>query len=332
MNNQLLDARYRILTVLNVGEVAQTYLVEDASLPNSKFVLKQLHPASNNPQALKILRCLFADEVKILELLGQEHDQIQKLVAHFEENEEFYLVQEFIPGNPLTEEILQGIPLSEDEVINLLSEILEVLVFVHSREVIHQDIKPANMIRRESDKKLVLIDFGTVKEIVTTIVGNLEYIPVEQLHGKSQYNSDIYALGILAIAALIGLTPNEIAILPSHKNVLTGEILWRYQIPQVNTELAKILDKMIRFDYRKRYQSAREVLNDLKKLKNHEYEPQSRNQKKIRIVLTGIVSCIAVSVATWFFLAHNSVNNPLQLYKQGNDFNKVIKIHPDSAK
>ncbi len=344
MNSQLLDARYRILTVLNVGEVAQTYLVEDASVPNSRFVLKQLHPASNNPQALKILRCSFTDEVKILEQLGQEHDQIQNLVAYFEENEEFYLVQEFVPGNPLTEEILQGTPLNEDQVINLLSEVLEILVFVHSHEVIHQDIKPANMIRRESDNKLVLIDFGTVREIVTTIVGNLEYIPVEQLHGKSQYNSDIYALGIVAISALIGLTANEIAILPSHKNVLTGEILWRYQIPQINRKLAKILDKMIRFDYRKRYQSANEVLQDLKNLNNQEYVQPNLERKKNRVILTGIVSCIAVSLAAWFFLNLKPVNNPQKIYLAGvhkyelgdykgavKDLTKAIEINPQNA-
>lgn len=331
MNSQLLDARYRILTVLSVGEVAQTYLVEDANLPQSKFVLKQLHPASDNPQGLNVLRCLFADEVKILAQLGQEHEQIQKLVAYFEENEEFYLVQEFVPGNPLTEEIFQGKPLSEDQVINLLSEILEILVFVHSREVIHQDIKPANMIRRESDNKLVLIDFGTVRELVTTIVGNLEYIPVEQLQGKTQYNSDIYALGIVAIAALIGLTANEVAILPSNKNVLTGEIVWRYQVPQVNRELAKILDKMIRFDYRKRYQSAREVLNDLQKLKNQEYVQQNLEQQKLRIIVTGVVSCLAVSVAAWFFLSAKSVNNPQELYLEGvgkyqqGDYKEAVK-------
>lgn len=203
MNGQILDARYRILKVLNVDEVIQTYLVEDAILPGSQFIVKQLHPASDHLQDLIGLQSLFADEAKTLQQLGQEHDQIQKLVAYFEENKEFYLVQEFIHGNNLTEEILLGTPLTEEEVISFLSEVLAILVFVHSRGVMHRDIKPANIIRRESDKKLVLVDFGAVQEVVTTIVGNLEYVPVEQLRGEPQYNSDIYALGIVAIAALI---------------------------------------------------------------------------------------------------------------------------------
>ncbi|MBW4561995.1 MAG: tetratricopeptide repeat protein [Mojavia pulchra JT2-VF2] len=344
MHSHLLDARYQILTVLSAGEVAQAYLVEDSNLPGNQFVLKQLHPADQNPQALKILRGLFADETDTLKKLGQEHDQIQKLVAHFEENDEFYLVQEFIVGNSLTDEILRGTPLKENQVISLLSEVLEILAFVHSYGVIHQDIKPTNIIRRESDNKLVLIDFGSVKEIVTTIVGNLEYIPIEQLHGNSQYNSDIYALGIVAIAALIGLTADEISILPSNKNLLTGEIVWRHRIPQLNKQLANILDKMVRFDYRKRYQSATEVLKALKKLNNHESDQQNQRSKKPWLILAGIVGCIAISATAWMLLTPKKVVNTKELFEEGvktyergnykeavKTFTQVIELNPKDA-
>ncbi|WGV27163.1 serine/threonine-protein kinase [Halotia branconii] len=344
MDGQILDARYRIIKVLSVEEVVQTYLVEDTSLPDQQFVVKQLHLAKNHPQDLTVLRRLFAEEATAIAKLGKEHDQIQKLIASFEENEEFYLVQEFIFGSPLTEEVLLGTPLEEDQVISLLFEVLEILLFVHSCGVIHLDIKPANIIRRESDNKLVLVDFGAVQEIVTTIVGNLEYIPVEQLHGNPQYNSDIYALGIVAIAALIGLPANEISKLQSQKNVLTGEIVWRNRSMKVNQNLAKIIDKMVRFDYRKRYQSVTEVLHDLQQLTNQEPEGKKYNSKKLWLITAGIASCITFSIASWFFQSPKFVDNTQQLfqegitkYNQGNykqavdNLTQVIKLEPKNA-
>ncbi|QIR41039.1 tetratricopeptide repeat protein [Tolypothrix sp. PCC 7910] len=341
MHSHLLDARYRILAVLNTGELTQTYLVEDTNLPNSQFILKQLQPANKNSQDIKILRRFFTREAATLEKLGQKHDQIQQLVSYFEESEDFYLVQEFIPGKPLTEEILLGIPLEEEQVINLLTEILEILVFIHSHDISHQDIKPANIIRRESDNKLVLIDFGSIKEIVANIVGNLEYIPIEQLQGNTQPNSDIYALGIIAIASLIGLTENEIDILPKHKNLLTGEIIWRDKIPQVNKDLARIIDKMVRFDYRKRYQSASEVLNDLKQLNQ---DGKQQPVQKPWLILAGIVSLVTVGIAAWFSLMPKPVGDSKLIYLQGvekyergdykkavEDLTKVITLNPRNS-
>ncbi|BAY64197.1 TPR repeat-containing serine/threonine protein kinase [Calothrix brevissima NIES-22] len=347
MNSYLLDTRYRILAVLSTEELTQTYLVEDSNLPESQFILKQLRPANNNPQELNILRRLFRGEAETLEKLTHAHNQLQKLATYFEEKEEFYLVQEFIPGNPLTEEILLGIPLEEEQVINLLLELLEILVFVHSYEVIHQDIQPSNIIRRDVDNKLVLIDFSSPREIVTTTMGNLEYIPIEQLQGNPQYNSDIYALGIMAIAALQGLTVEELTILIGNKNVLTGEIIWRNNMPQINQELAKIIDKMIRFDYRKRYQSANEVIDDLKQINDTQEEPKQEKQKlqKPWLLLTGIAGFIALGTAAWFFLTPKPVVDAKLLYLQGvekydrndyqgaiKDFTQALEANPKDAK
>ncbi|GAX36364.1 serine/threonine-protein kinase [Nodularia sp. NIES-3585] len=347
MNGQILDARYQILKVLNVEEMVQTYLVEDAILPGSKFVVKQLNSGSDNLQELRTVRGLFADEAKKLQQLGESHDQIQNLVNYFEDNEEFYLVQEYIIGNNLTAEICLGIPLEEEQVIGVLSEVLEILAFVHGRGVIHQDIKPANIIRRDSDQKLVLVDFGGVQEFVTTIVGNLEYVPVEQLRGEPQYNSDIYALGIVAIAALIGLPANEIARLQNQKSVLTGEIIWRNKNIKVSQKLAKIIDKMVRFDYRKRYQSVSEVLNDIQNLKTHKYTQPKQLHPKLWLILAGIASFLGLVTATWFFQSRQPVVTEVnfeQLYQQGlkkyqagdyqaavEDFTQAIALDSKSA-
>ncbi len=345
MNSHLLDGHYQILKVLNDGEKEKTYLVEDINLTGKQFIVKQLCLPNSNPQALTILRRLFTSKVATLEKLGQEHDQIQKLIASFEENEEFYIVQEFIPGNPLSDEIIQGQPLREDEVISLLSEILEILVVVHSYGVIHRDLKPANIIRRESDKKLVLVNLGTFNEAINNTVDNSEYMPIEQINGNLKYNSDIYALGIVAIAALKALPTNEISNLRSQKNKLTGEIVWRDKNLKVNRKLAKIINKMVRFDYRKRYQYATEVLDDLKKLINVDDDQQKQHQKKLLLVLAGIVGCISLSVAAWQLRSPKLVSDAQQtLYQEGvnkyesgnyegavEDFNQAIKLDPQNA-
>ncbi|MDD1428760.1 serine/threonine protein kinase [Dolichospermum sp. ST_sed9] len=153
---------------------------------------------------------LFEQEAQILYQLGQNYDQIPKLSGYFQEDQDFYLIQEFIDGYDLSQEISPGKKLSENDVIQLLRDVLEILVYVHENKVIHRDIKPANIMRRK-DGKLVLIDFGVVKQINTTIAiksgstsrtsgfGTVGYMPIEQAIGKPKFSSDIYAVGMIAI-------------------------------------------------------------------------------------------------------------------------------------
>ncbi len=155
--------------------------------------------------------------------------------------------------------------------IRLLKDILEVLAFVHQKGVIHRDLKPSNIMRRESDGKIVLIDFGAVKQVATQIanaqgqtrftivIGTHGYMPSEQANGHPTLSSDIYAVGVICIQALTGINP----AFPTDPR--TGEIIWRNQT-QVSPKLADIIDKMICYDYRQRYQSADEALQALKTL------------------------------------------------------------------
>ncbi|BAY18891.1 TPR repeat-containing serine/threonine protein kinase [Anabaenopsis circularis NIES-21] len=344
MDDQILVTRYRIIELLYTEESVKTYLVEDITIPEQQFIIKQLRPETNNPQNLAWLRQSFFKEAKVLQQLGRENDRIQKIVACFEADEEFYLVQELIDGHELAEEILVGFPLREDQVINLLLEILDILLFIHYRNVIHQDIQPASVIRRYSDNRLVLVDFGSVQEMVTTIVGNLEYIPLEQLQGQPQYNSDIYALGIIAIAAIMGLSQNEISRLQSQKNLLTGEIIWRDRTIKVSRELTKIINKMVRFDYHKRYQSVTEVINDLQQLKNYQYQPQKLQFPRFRLIFIGITSLLVALIIGCFSQWLKPINNEQILYQEGiseydqgnyqesvNNFTQPIKINPQNS-
>lgn len=275
-----LKERYKITRVLGSGGFGRTYIAEDTDRPgNPVCVVKQLKPASDNPNLMQLARRLFTREAQTLEKLGN-HDQIPQLLAYFEEQGEFYLVQEFISGHPLSQELGLGYQLPEIRVIAILEELLKILEFVHSQNVIHRDIKPSNIIRRESDGKLVLIDFGAVKvadqleaegqSALTVGIGTRGYMPSEQSDGKPRPNSDIYAIGMIGIQALTGLFPSKIR---EREDPRTGEIVWRNKA-RVSLVMADLLDRMVRYDYRTRYQSAAEVLQDLQELPvSHSFPP-----------------------------------------------------------
>lgn len=272
----LLSRRYKIDRILASGGFSLTYLAQDTQRPgNPLCVVKHLVPARSDARFLQTARRLFKTEAEILEKLGK-HDQIPQLLASFEENTEFYLVEEFIEGHPLSEELPSGKQLTEDQVIRLLKSVLEVLAFLHERRVIHRDLKPSNIMRRQFDQQLVLIDFGAVKQMqpqhyrtpddnaseegFTVAIGTRGYAPPEQLAGYPGLSSDVYALGMVAIQALTGRMPYQLSPNPE-----TGTVVWR-DLAQVSDEFAAILDHMICYYFNERYQSAIEVLRDLKAL------------------------------------------------------------------
>lgn len=264
-----LARRYEILGHLGEGGFGRTYIAKDLQRPGQpQCVVKHLQPVNTDPQFLQDVGRLFQQEAEVLEKLG-DHDQIPRLLAYFRDGQDFYLVQEFFLGETLSTELIQGQPWHESSVYHLLQEVLKVLKFVHSQNVIHRDIKPDNLIRRQRDQKLVLIDFGAVKQVrglqvvtqghttVTISVGTLVYMPPEQISGKPRRSSDIYALGIMAIQALTGLLPEDFK-----DDLDTDEGSWQ-QKAQVSQPIADIVTKMVRYRPMERYQSAVEVLIDL---------------------------------------------------------------------
>ncbi|WP_242065019.1 serine/threonine-protein kinase [Nostoc sp. FACHB-133] len=264
ISRKTLRNRFEIIKHLGSGGSGDTYLAVDLDLPGQPHcVVKHFQPKDSNPAVLPIAKKLFDREAEVLYQLGNDHDQIPRLFAHFDEDGDFYLVQEFIDGHALTQEIVSGQRLSENAVLSLLKDILEVLAFVHQNNIIHRDIKPQNLMRRHSDQKIVLIDFGSIKKIgalgagLTIAVGTPGYMPSEQAKGKPKLCSDIYAVGMIGIQALTGLIPEQIKEDPN-----TGEVLWRDQV-QVSDALANILDTMVRDRYNQRYQSATEALQAL---------------------------------------------------------------------
>lgn len=265
MSGQVIASRYHVLKTLAQGSFGTTFLARDTYLTDyPKCVIKQLQPDSNDPKFLEIARRLFEQEASILGNLGN-HPRIPKLLSYFESGQDFFLVQEFIDGISIAQELSSDKRWPEAKVKAFLVECLEILKYVHDLGVIHRDIKPDNLIRRLSDQAVFLLDFGAVKQInrgqsqvveTTIAVGTPGYMPDEQIRGKPHISSDIYALGTIGIYGLTGVRPVEF------ERSEEDEILWQNEA-DVSPEMADILRKMVRRDYRKRYQSVTEVLADL---------------------------------------------------------------------
>ncbi|MBD2595289.1 serine/threonine protein kinase [Nostoc spongiaeforme FACHB-130] len=307
MLGQTVGGRYQILTQLGRGGFGTTFIAQDIQRPgNPQCVVKQFKPLANDPYTLNAAKRFFDLEAAILEMLGK-HDQIPQLLAHFAENEEFFLVQEFIPGHDLKQELPPlSDKLSETAVIQLLKEILTVLAFVHQNYVIHRDLKPENIRRRESDGKIVLIDFGAVKQISTQVantagqtsftvaIGTPGYMPSEQANSNPHLSSDIYAVGMIAILALTGINPAAGShSIPRHPN--TGEIDWRDKV-KVSPQFASILDKMVRYDFRQRYPTAESVLQALEMLKKAPLTKLKQSLPKKWVMGLGITAAVAVGL------------------------------------
>ncbi len=267
-----LQDRYRAIRVLGRGGFGTTFLAEDEGLPGQPAcVIKQLQPVSTEPQALKKSQQLFQREAKTLGKVGQ-HPQIPRLLDYFESGHKFYLIQEYVSGLTLHQEVKRSGPLDEAKVKTVLSEVLSILAYLHEQKVIHRDIKPLNIIRRSIDGRLVLIDFGVVKdhasqttisnlkenEILTAFaVGSPGFTPLEQLAKRPVYASDIYSLGMTCLYLLTGQSPKDLDYDQS-----TGELHWPDQM-KISSGFQRVLGKMLAVSLSDRYQSAAEVIQDL---------------------------------------------------------------------
>ncbi|NJL51507.1 MAG: serine/threonine protein kinase, partial [Hydrococcus sp. SU_1_0] len=216
------------------------------------------------PNSWRSLDAYFKTEATALHSLGH-HPQIPELLAYFEEAEKFYLVQQYIAGQTLDQKLIPQQPWPAGQVVELLRDCLNILRFIHDQGVIHRDLKPANLILRDADHKIVLVDFGTVKNILqgqggleqlTVAVGTQGYMPIEQARGKPNSTSDLYALGIIGIQALTGVKPLDL------EEDEHGEIIWS-PLANAQPELIEILTKMTRYNYLERYPSAQSVLDAL---------------------------------------------------------------------
>jgi tetratricopeptide (TPR) repeat protein/tRNA A-37 threonylcarbamoyl transferase component Bud32 len=266
----LLRNRYRIEKALAIGGFGETFLAIDLDYPGQRqVVVKQLKPAQSDPATLEIARRLFESEAQVLADLGETSDRLPALYAYFEEQGEFYLVQEFIAGQTLTMD-LAGRQLSEAKTIEILQEILASLQVVHGKNKIHRDLKPDNIMRRTQDGKLVLIDFGAVKEVrqATNLaqtcsvgIGTAGYMPTEQAIGFPRLASDVYAVGAIGIQCLTGLEPHKLF----DKDALV--LRWQHLCQvKISPGLAAVLEKMVAQQVNDRYRDGMEAAEAINKL------------------------------------------------------------------
>lgn len=284
MIGQLVDKRYQLIKAIDEGFWGQTYLGEDTRRPGCpQCVVKGLRLGTRNVETQQTILILFQEKAEKIDKLSQ-HEQIPSLLAYFKEDNNLYLVEDYIVGAPLTAQLKPGKTLSEKQVIRLLEEVLEILAFVHNEGVVHGKIKPANLIRRSSDGQLVLLGFGLGGEIEEMSVEEKEllsqanhkieenkiadtafYRPEKNAKINQNYNSDIYGVGIIAIQALTGLSPTELTQFQTTDTGSKVKIKWRSR-SSCSPELADIVDKTIDYQSEEPYKSASEVLEDLKNI------------------------------------------------------------------
>uniref|UniRef100_B8HJY8 non-specific serine/threonine protein kinase n=1 Tax=Cyanothece sp. (strain PCC 7425 / ATCC 29141) TaxID=395961 RepID=B8HJY8_CYAP4 len=271
MISQLIDNRYQILRLLGTGGFGQTYLAQDLGRASKPLcIIKHLKPASHDPGFLEKLEQLYNRQVDILGKLGI-HDRLPTLVAHFREEQDFFLVHDFIEGHTLDNELRPQMVWQEFQVTDFLKEMLVILNFVHGQGVVHGDIQAENIIRRYRDSKLALVDFVTIRQeqiqmqseagqIFLTIAVSTPGYKDEGEELQPQFSSDIYNLGLVAIRSLTGMAIDQ---LPRHPD--SGEILWEPQ-SSISVELEHFINTMVQPQPEARYQSAAEALRVLQRL------------------------------------------------------------------
>ena len=277
----LLKQRYRAIKPIGQGGFGRTFLAVDESKPlKPPCVIKQFLLQAQGTDNAQKAADLFSQEALRLGNLGK-HNQIPGLLDYLTQEENQYLVQEYIDGYDLAEILKEQGTFKEEQIWELLNSLLPVLQFIHSRDVIHRDIKPENIIRSR-DGKLCLVDFGAAKVVTGTAIlqtgtsiGTPEFVAPEQSRGKAIYSSDLYSLGTTCIYLLTGVSPFDLFDISEYTWV------WRQYLVDnpVSDKLGIILDKLIENATSRRYQSVSEVLKDINSLTRITFKFKNNDEK-----------------------------------------------------
>ncbi|NCO75252.1 MAG: protein kinase [Cyanobacteria bacterium] len=278
----ILENKYRIIQKLGKGGFSRTYLVENIQENRKHYLLKEFLPNHNNKTEFnqKSLE-LFYQEASILSKLN--HPQIPKFLDWFQENNNFFIVQEYIKGDNywqlLCKRKREQRLFSEAEIIQWFKDLLPLINYLHENKIIHRDISPDNIIYSTEINKPVLIDFGGVKQKMTeiinhgyeeikgTIIGKIGYSAPEQFKGQCYENSDIYALGVTGLVLLTGKEPELLFNSYSRKQSWVQDL-------NISDQFKLIFEKILKEYPDERYASAMDVLNEINKIGTLNNQPQ----------------------------------------------------------
>jgi serine/threonine protein kinase len=256
-----------MIKLLGQGGFGRTYLAEDRDKLNEKCVVKQFVPMIQGTAGLQKALELFEREARQLQQLGH-HPQIPALWAYFSENNQLYLIQQYIEGETLEQISQKQGVWTEPQVKELLTSLLPVLEFIHQQKVIHRDLKPDNIMRR-GNGEYVLIDFGVAKDLSATVihtqvgtrVGSDGYASREQMQGGEAYPAtDLYSLGATCFYLLTKISPLELWLDDGYSWTKNWQ---KYLKQPLSPELNEVLDQLLKKDIGDRYSSADQVLQNL---------------------------------------------------------------------
>ena len=263
-----LGDRYEVVRAITSGGMGSIYEARDLQANNRCVAIKQMLEHLMEGEQAAMFRTKFQAEVNFLRNL--QHPGIPQAYDSFVIDGSYDMVMEFIVGRNLEQELeerlqLTGQPFSVEQIIRDCRQVLDILVYLHAQSppLLHRDIKPANLIREHPSGRIKLVDFGMARLLsepnkTQTQLGTLGYSPLEQLQGKAEQRSDVYALGATLHHLVTGVVPTVLNIPPVHQLK-----------PDLDPAMAAIIDRACASELNIRFASAQEMLRALDELRPH---------------------------------------------------------------
>lgn len=284
----LLYNRYSVVHIEKTSNFSKVfYALDTYQNPPRSCLIKVFEPIVQKPEIAKWISEEFQKEAKRLKRVSVSNRHLPEIYTYSNEFQVYYIVRELVEGKTLSDKIQSGHKFSTKEVREILIQLLSALDYLHQQQVVHQNIKPKNIILRDEDRLPMLINFGSIKQIVSTygFYGNKQifsannssgYAPPEQALGKSLPASDLYSLGLTAIYLLTAKNPVDLAI-----DSNSGDFQIPETIARLDPGLAAIIARAVGHNIGDRYSSAEEMSNALSIDSHSENSHQSQQHSAI---------------------------------------------------